>query len=89
MRTSYQNRGKPITKILKETLPNTAILALSSMFIAIILGIFFGVVATLNKDTWIDRFLQLISTLGMSVPSFFSTILFSWFFGYVLHDYKN
>jgi peptide/nickel transport system permease protein len=89
LRTSYQNRGKPITKILKETLPNTAILALSSMFIAIILGIFFGVVATLNKDTWIDRFLQLISTLGMSVPSFFSAILFSWFFGYVLHDYTK
>ena len=89
LRTSYQNRGKPITKILKETIPNTAILALSSMFIAIILGIFFGVVATLNKDTWIDRFLQLISTLGMSVPSFFSAILFSWFFGYVLHDYTK
>ena len=89
LRTSYQNRGKPITKILKETLPNTAILALSSMFIAIVLGIFLGIVATLNKDTWIDRFLQLISTLGMSVPSFFSAILFSWFFGYVLHDYTK
>ena len=89
LRTSYQNRGKPITKILKETLPNTAILALSSMIIAIVLGIFLGIVATLNKDTWIDRFLQLISTLGMSVPSFFSAILFSWFFGYVLHDYTK
>jgi len=89
LRTSYQNRGKPITKILKETLPNTAILALSSMFIAIVLGIFLGIVATLNKDTWVDRFLQLISTLGMSVPSFFSAILFSWFFGYVLHDYTK
>ena len=57
LRTSYQNRGKPITKILKETLPNTAILALSSMFIAIILGIFFSFASTsllagekLNKD---------------------------------------
>jgi peptide/nickel transport system permease protein len=89
LRTSYQNRGKPITKILKETLPNTAILALSSMFIAIVLGVFLGIVATLNKDTWIDRFLQLISTLGMSIPSFFSAILFSWFFGYVLHDYTK
>ena len=35
LRTSYQNRGKPITEILKETLPNTLILALFSMFLTI------------------------------------------------------
>jgi len=34
----------------------------------------------------LDRVLLLLSTLGMSVPSFLSAILFSWFFGYVLHD---
>jgi peptide/nickel transport system permease protein len=88
-RTSYQKRGKPITEIIKETLPNTALLALSSMTIAVILGVFFGIVATLNKDNWLDRFLQLVSTLGMSVPSFFSAILFSWFFGYVLHEFTG
>ena len=88
-RTSYQKRGKPISEIIEETLPNTAILAISSMAIAIVLGVFLGIVATLNKDTWLDRFLQLISTLGMSVPSFFSAILFSWFFGYVLHAFTG
>ena len=88
-RTSYQKRGKPISEIIEETLPNTAILAISSMAIAIVLGVFLGIVATLNKDTWLDRFLQLISTLGMSVPSFFSAILFSWFFGYVLHEFTG
>ena len=88
-RTSYQKRGKPIAEIIKATLPNTALLALSSMTIAVILGVFFGIVATLNKDNWLDRFLQLVSTLGMSVPSFFSAILFSWFFGYVLHEFTG
>jgi len=85
-RTSYQKRGKPITEILKETLPNTAILAVSAMFIAVVLGIFLGVIATIFKDRWLDRVFLFLSTLGMSVPSFFSAILFSWFFGYVLHD---
>ncbi len=88
-RTSYQKRGKPISEIIKETLPNTAILAISSMCIAIVLGVFLGVVATLNKDRWLDRFLQFFSILGMSVPSFFSAILFSWFFGYVLNPYTH
>ena len=88
-RTSYQKRGKPIAEIIKETLPNTILLAISSMFIAIVMGIGLGIVATLNKDRWIDRFLQLFSTLGMSVPSFFSAILFSWFFGYILYDFTG
>jgi len=88
-RTSFQKRGKPIAEIIKETLPNTALLAFSSICLAVVLGIFLGVVATLNKNTWLDRLLQLISTLGMSVPSFFSAILFSWLFGYVLHEFTG
>ena len=88
-RASYQKRGKPITEIINETLPNTVLLAVSSMIIAIIFGFIFGIIATLNKDTWIDHFLQLFSTLGMSIPSFFSAILFSWFFGYVLHKFTG
>jgi peptide/nickel transport system permease protein len=88
-RTSFQKRGKPIAEIIKETLPNTALLAFSSMCLAVVLGVFLGVVATLNKNTWLDRLLQLISTLGMSVPSFFSAILLSWLFGYVLHEFTG
>ena len=89
LRTSYQRRGKPITDILIETLPNTGILAISSIMIAIFGGLFFGITSTIFKDHWIDRSLLLFSTLGMSIPSFFSAILFSWFFGYLLHSYTN
>jgi len=89
LRTSYQRRGKPITDILIETLPNTGLLAISSIMIAIFGGLFFGITATIFKDHWIDRSLLLFSTLGMSIPSFFSAILFSWFFGYLLHSYTN
>jgi len=88
-RTSYQKRGKPIAQILKETLPNTAVLAIASMLIAVFFGLFLGIIAALNKGTILDKGLQLISTLGMSVPSFFSAILFSWFFGYVIHTYTG
>jgi peptide/nickel transport system permease protein len=89
LRSSYQKRGKKVSSIIFETLPNTIVLAISSILIAIFLGIIFGVIATLNKDTWIDRWLQLISTLGMSVPSFFSAIIFSWLFGFVLNRYTQ
>lgn len=89
LRTSYQKQGKPITSLIAETLPNTFVLAISSITIAFCFGIFFGIVAMLNKDRWLDTFLQVFSTLGMSVPSFFSAILFSWLFGYVLHDFTK
>ena len=53
------------------------------------MGISLGVIATLFHKTWVDRWLQFISTLGMSVPSFFSAIIFSWFFGFVYHHYTG
>ena len=56
---------------------------------AIILGIIFGIISALYKDQWIDKVIQILSTLGMSVPSFFSAIIFAWLFGYVLHKYTN
>ena len=69
-RTSYQKLGKPVNKIIKETLPNTVILAVSSMIIAVFIGLLFGIISTIYKDQLIDRILLLISTLGMSIPSF-------------------
>src|SRR5690606_14269651 len=72
-----------------ETLPNTFVLAVSAICIAMVVGIVFGIISAVYKNQWIDRFLQIISTLGMSVPSFFSAILFAWLFGYVLHQYTG
>lgn len=89
LRTSYQKRGKKVSAVIGETFSNTLILAVASISIAIVLGILLGIVATLFYNTWIDRWLQFISTLGMSVPSFFSAILFSWFFGYLYHQYTG
>ena len=89
LRTSYQRQGKKVQTIIAETLPNTFILAVASIGIAIILGLIFGVIAGIFKGSWIDTSIQLLSTLGMSVPSFFSAILFSWIFGYLLNAYTH
>jgi peptide/nickel transport system permease protein len=89
LRESFQKSGKRVTDVIGETLPNTFVLAVSAITIAIILGIFFGIISAQMKDTWVDKSIQIISTLGMSVPSFFSAILFAWFFGFVLHEYTN
>jgi peptide/nickel transport system permease protein len=89
LRESFTKQGKKVTEVIGETIPNTFVLAVSAIIIAIILGIIFGIFSALYKDTWIDKTIQILSTLGMSVPSFFSAILFAWFFGFVLHNYTN
>jgi peptide/nickel transport system permease protein len=89
LRQSFQKNGKNVSEVMSETLPNTAILAVFAIVIALGLGIFLGILSALYKDTFFDSVIAIISTLGMSVPSFFSAILFAWFFGFVLHEYTS
>ncbi|WP_298896940.1 ABC transporter permease [uncultured Psychroserpens sp.] len=89
LRESFTKQGKKVSQVIGETLPNTFVLAVSAIFIAIVLGIIFGIISALYKDQWIDKTIQIFSTFGMSVPSFFSAILFAWLFGFVLHEYTN
>ena len=89
LRESFTKQGKKVSQVLSETLPNTFVLAVSAILIAIFLGVILGVVSALKKDTFLDKIIQILSTLGMSVPSFFSAILFAWLFGFVLHKYTN
>lgn len=89
LRESFQRNGKKVSEIISETLPNTAVLAVSAISIAIVIGVLLGIFSALYKDTFFDRCIAVISTLGMSVPSFFSAILFAWLFGFVLNKYTH
>lgn len=89
LRESFQKNGKKVSAVIAETLPNTIVLAVSAICIAMLLGVFLGIISVLFRDGWIDKTIQLVSTFGMSVPSFFSAILFAWLFGFVLHEYTG
>jgi len=89
LRESFQKSGKKVTQVIGDTLPNTVVLACFAIVIAITIGIALGVVSALYKDTWTDRTIALVSTLGMSLPSFFAAILFAWVFGFLLHEYTH
>ncbi|GGZ77779.1 peptide ABC transporter permease [Algibacter mikhailovii] len=89
LRESFTKQGKKVSQVLAETLPNTIVLAVAAIFIAIILGICLGVISALYKDTWLDKTIMVLSTLGMSIPSFFSAIIFAWLFGYILHEFTH
>ena len=89
LRKSFQKTDKNVSQVIAETLPNTAVLAIAAITIALCIGVVFGVFSALYKDTYFDRIIAVLSTLGMSVPSFFSAILFAWFFGFILHKHTQ
>lgn len=89
LRESFQQQGKPVLEIIKETLPNTMVLAISAIIIAFSLGIVLGIISALNKGGWWDKTLLVLTSVGMSLPSFFSAILMAWFFAFVLADWTH
>ncbi|MDR1112968.1 MAG: ABC transporter permease [Bacteroidales bacterium] len=88
LRRSYQTK-RPVADILWEAFPKTALLAVVSIFFAIVVGIGIGVLCAVYKGKWIDKAALFFSVLGMSLPSFFSAILFAWVFAFLLADYTG
>ena len=85
LRRSYQSK-KQVTSIIGETIPNTFILAFSSIVFASLVGIFLGILAAIYKDSLFDRLSIFFSAFGMSLPSFFAAILIGWLFAFVWGD---
>lgn len=86
MRMSFQKQGKTVNSIIAETLPNTIVLAVSAISFAIVIGIILGIFSALVKDSWIDRSLLVLTSLGMSTPSFFAAIIVAYIFAFLLHN---
>lgn len=85
LRRSYQSK-RPVSEIIAEAFPKTVLLAVVSIFFALMVGIVIGIFCALYKGTWFDHLALFFSTLGMSVPSFFAAILLAWVFAYLLAD---
>jgi peptide/nickel transport system permease protein len=88
LRRSYQSK-RLVSDILTEAFPKTALLAVVSIFFAIMVGICIGVLCAVYKDTLFDKLAIIFSVLGISLPSFFAAILFAWVFAFLLADYTG
>ena len=88
LRRSYQSK-KNVSTILNESLPQTVLLAVAAMFIAVVIGIFLGIVAAVKQNTWMDTSSIFASVLGISAPSFFIGIVLAYLFGFVFSHYTG
>ncbi len=88
LRRSYITKRR-VSDIIKDTLPETAVLAFSSIVIASILGILLGIVSAIKRNSIYDRLSLVLAVLGMAAPSFFVGLIIAWLFGYVLAPYTG
>jgi peptide/nickel transport system permease protein len=61
---------EPINNMLLQRLPATLELAISGLFIAVLIAIPLGSIAALHKDTFWDHGAMVFSLLGVSIPNF-------------------
>lgn len=66
---------RPVVSVIAEALPATLQLALTALAVALVLGVPLGIVAALNRNKPVDRFVMAFSVLGFSIPNFFLAIL--------------
>lgn len=85
LRYSYQSK-RPVGTILSEAFPNTLILAFVSILFAFVIGVLLGVLTAIVNSDFLNRLTLFITTIGMSLPSFFAAILIAWLFGFVLES---
>jgi peptide/nickel transport system permease protein len=71
---SYQNK-QPVSKLIAERFPATMELALASAFFALFIGIPMGVYTGLYPNSVVSKLFQMISLIGVSLPTFLIGIL--------------
>jgi len=76
--------GRPVVKEILEKLPNTFVLAVGAMVIAVLVGVFLGMATSLFPGSWFDKTILVLSLAGISAPVFWTGLVFILFFGVYL-----
>jgi peptide/nickel transport system permease protein len=71
---SFTSR-RPVREILLERLPATVHLALSGMFLAILIGVPLGILSAVKRDSLFDKIGKAFAIFGMAAPQFWIAIM--------------
>ena len=76
--------NKPVLSELARCYPATIELALFAIVIAAILGVSFGIISAIRRNSILDQTVRAISVTGVSIPRFWFALLVLYFFYYKL-----
>jgi len=72
------HRGTPVIEELKRALPKSLGLLAVSLLIAGVVGLYLGMTVAIRRYSRLSGVLLFVSTLGVSMPSFFAAMLLIW-----------
>ena len=76
--------GQPVAAEIAARLPASAELTLLALLISTAIALPLGVLAAVRQGSWIDHLCRIVTTAGVSLPVFFTGLLFSYIFYYLL-----
>jgi ABC-type dipeptide/oligopeptide/nickel transport system permease component len=76
--------GQPVLTEIRDRIPSTLALTLCAVVVASAVGVTLGVAAAIARTRWLDGAIMTFALLGISVPTFWSGLLFILLFGVTL-----
>jgi ABC-type dipeptide/oligopeptide/nickel transport system permease component len=76
--------GQPVLKDLVSRLPASAELTLFGLALAVLVAIPLGILAAVRQGSTVDHICRIVTTAGVSMPVFFSGLLFVYVFYFLL-----
>ena len=78
-------KNRPVADIIMDLFPTSAKIGFIALVIAVLVGIPLGCVAAYRRGHWVDSLLQVITTLGIAIPSFVLASILLVIFGVYLN----
>lgn len=67
--------GRPVTELIAERLPNTLMLSLTSMAIALVIGLSVGILSAVRQYSFWDYLATVLALAGVSMPRFWLALM--------------
>jgi len=65
----------PVADMIVDNLPYTVVLAMAGLGVSVALGLVLGIIAAINRDTWIDGATMTLAVASISMPNFWFGIM--------------
>ena len=77
-------KDMPVNTLLVTRLPVTIRIGVQAIILGVIIGLVWGIVAALRKNTWVDTTATVFSVLGFSVPAYVFALFLAYFIAFKL-----
>jgi len=73
--TSWAARGKPVTELIRERMPQTLWVVGLAYLLSVLIAIPLGVIGAVRQNSFFDQLSSVIAVIGFSIPTFVTGLL--------------